>query len=314
MKKNVFYLTALAAVSATMMTSCINDENENSVTNSGEVINLTASMATETTRAKQDATENQDEQFESGQSIFVEAYKTGTTTSYTNSTGNYTTGSSGAMEGSILYPYTDGVVSNVDVRAYYPTTNNSNNVTSSLTSFTVSTDQTDKAKYQANDLMYASATNLAKGSTHNLTFYHALTKIIVNLVADGTIDDASLTKVTAVKINSTKPTITIANGVTTDNTASGTAADIDITGSDKANYAGIIVPQTVAAGSDFITVTYNGQTLVYKIPTTPDTGKNFEKGTKYTYTLTLKASSISLKSLKIENWGTGEGDTKDMIL
>ena len=289
--KKYFLLAAVALAAA----SCINDENENSVTNSGEVINLTASMATETTRATS-TDKLQDTQFESGKSINVEAYKTGEATAY--ATAKYeTTDAAGAMSGSITYPATG---EKVDICAYYP-----DDISSSSTSFNVAATQKTEADYQANDLMYATKlTEKEKGTTHELTFNHALSKIIVNIEAGTGVTAANITSlVSAVKIKNTvlNASLAISGGTITATKGTGSATDIDITGSGTSNI-GIIVPQTVAANTEFITVTYNNNSYTYKLPTET----TFSAGNSYTFTLTLNAASISLKSASINPWTNHE--------
>ena len=302
MKKNVFYLTALAAVSATMMTSCINDENETSAGQNGEVISLTASMASETTRAKS-ADNLQDTQFASGKSINVEAYKTTESTIYDTKTYSVTD-AAGNMSGTMTYPATGEAV---DFCAYYPS-----DITSSSSTFSVGATQKTEAQYQNYDLMYATKLiGKTKGTTHELTFNHALSKVIVNIVNGTGVTTANITSlVTAVKINGTvlNANLNISNGVITATKGTGSATDIDITGTGASNI-GVIVPQEVAAGT-FITVTYNGNDYTYALPS----AKTFVAANSYTYTLTLNAASISLKSEQINPWTADIGDTKDIIL
>ena len=288
MKKTLFY----AAAAVLLLTACTNDETNAQLENS-DIISLSASVSGNNTRASLSDADIQNTQFVADRSIYVEAYKTGVATTYT--TGTYTTGANGAMTGSLKYP-ADGT--NIDIMAYHPAQNGENNVTSSLTSFVVGTDQTSVINYQDSDLMYATKlTNKAKGTTHELTFTHALARIVVNLTADASIDDASLTHLTCVTINGTKTTATITSGVW--QSEAGSVADINITGTTKASHSGIIVPQTVAAETTFITITYNGNALTYKIPAG---GKTFAAGNSYTYNFTVKASSITLQSSSITAW------------
>ena len=319
MKTKFFYFAAAAM----MLAACSNDESVNEVQDT-DFISLTAVVQNNVTRASLTDAEAQNTQFEQGQSIYVEAYKHGVNTTY--ATGTYTTiDGAGTLSGSIKYPYTDGVVGNVDIIAYYPTTNESNNVTSALTTFTVSSSQTSKDNYQNSDLMYAKAgtegDGLAKGNTHELTFNHALTKIIVNLTADESINDNGLTKLTAVKINNTYLTANILQGVCQSaKTDDETATDIDIFGTTKTSHQGIIVPQTITKGTVFITITYNEQELTYSIPDGgSDVDKQFVKGNVYTYSFTLSATGITLQSSSITNWangstgGTGDPDTRHKV-
>ena len=284
-----------------VFTACASDEP----TDDG-IIRLSSSVASAITRANtSDAI--QDAQFISGAQIFVEAYETGQASTYT--TGIYsTTDGDGTMSGSLYYP---SDMSNIDICAYYPSS-----VSSSTTSFSVNASQTtaNVANYRSSDLMYATKlTNKAKGSTHALTFKHALSKIIVTITKGNGVSDADISgKVTAVKINNTKPTagFTISGGAVGTITASGTAADIDITGTTKANHTGIIVPQQVAAGT-FITVTYNNADYTYAIPSG---GKTFDAGKAYTYALTLSAAGISLSSASITDWTADTGGSQTITL
>lgn len=296
MKKNYLFLAA----SALMIAACSNEECGNQSVQNPEVISLSATV---NGGMRASGANLQNAQFASGKEIFVEAYKTGASTAY--ATGNYTTqDASGTLSGSLTYPATG---ENIDICAYYPST-----VSSSTTSFTVQTNQSSDANYQNSDLMYATkATNLAKGPTHNLTFNHALSKVIVNIQAGDGVTAADITSlVSAVKIKNTKPTagFAITNGAPGAITESGSVTDIEIKGTGAAN-EGIIVPQDVAAGA-FIEVTYNGTQYTYNL----GASKTFNPGEKYTYTLTLNASGISLKSLKINNWTEGTGGTGNITL
>ena len=93
-------------------------------------------------------------------------------------------------------------------------------------------------------------------------------------------------------------------------TASGTtgenAIEIDhdvTTNADDVLNEAIIIPQTLSDKTEFIRVTLDGgATLVYKL----GAEAKFEKGTKYTYTITAKLTGLTVTS-KIDDWGTGTG-------
>ena len=297
MRKSYFLLAA----SALMIAACSSEESGNQSVQNPEVISLSATV----NGGMRASGENlQNAQFASGKKIFVEAYKTGVSTA-AYATGEYETqDANGTLKGTLTYPATGG---NIDICAYYPAS-----VKSSTKSFTVQTDQSSDAGYQNSDLMYATkATDLAKGSTHDLTFNHALSKIIVEIQPGAGVTDADITtRVSAVKIKNTKHTagFTIADGIVGTIGESGETTDINITGTGAIN-EGIIVPQEVAAGA-FITVTYNGNDYNYELTA----AKEFEPGHKYTYTLTLKASGISLESEKITDWTPGDGGSKEFTL
>ncbi len=297
----------LGCVAALSFTSCINDSHD---AESSNIVRLAIEGVGAQTVTRANTTEDlQNTQFVSGKSIYVEAYETGETTTYTTAT--YTTTStpgntSGSIQlsGTMYYPSSQA---NIDICAYYPS-----DVSSSTTTFYVGDDQTTAAKYQLYDLMYATRlTDKAKGSTHALTFNHALTKIVVNLKAGNGLSDSDITgKVTAVKINNTilKADLTISGGeISASKDSEESATDIDITGATKTNHTGIIVPQTLTEGTTFITVTYNNNALTYAIPSG---GKTFAAGAVYTYNFTVNAQGILLESTEINNWNsTGEDKT-----
>ena len=293
----------ILAAAAIAMAACSNDESNNNV--DPNIISLSASIGG-VTRANVDATSAQNEQFVADKSIFVEAYKTEQSSTYT--TGNYVTGAGGTMTGTLYYPSTG---ENIDICAYYP-----NTVSSSTTSFAVGATQTTEANYQDYDLMYATKlTDKAKNSTHGLTFHHALSKIVVNISGTNGVTDENINSlVSAVKINGTKLTAstTIDNGTITISGTTGDATDINITGAtSKLSQAGIIVPQTVTEGTTFITVTYNSQDYTYAIPAG---GKIFAAGNVYTYSLTLSPTGLQLESTTITNWTANDAITPDTII
>ena len=295
MKK--YFILAAAALT---LAACSNDESDSNKVDSN-IISLSAQIGGGMRASSSDDLQNT--QFKSGAEIFVEAYKTGVTDTYT--TGNYTTtDAAGTMSGTLYYP-TDN--SNIGICAYYPSS-----VKSSSTEFSVQATQ-NEAGYQASDLMYATKlTNLSRGTTHALTFNHALAKVIVNITnGDGVTADDITANVTAVKINNTvaKAKLTISGGAITATKDDATdASDINIFGT-GANSEGIIIPQEVAAGT-FITVTYNGRDYTYSL----DAAKTFSAGTVYTYSFTLNAAGISLSTTSITNWTSGEGATPSITL
>ena len=316
MKQKYFYLIAALAMAMMTQSSCISDDFD------PEVVRLSVEGLgnNATTRAAStDALQNT--QFVSGLGIQVEAYATGGTSTYATAVYN-TTSTTGSTSGSILLspastPIYYHPTSNIDICAFYPSTVAS----ASTTPFTVNADQTSTnvANYRSSDLMYANKlTNKAKGSTHGLTFNHAMSQIIVNLQAGtGLTPDDITTNVTAVKINNTIPTANLAfavdgssvpTGVVTA-TASGSVGDIDITG-DKASNVGIIVPQTVTSGKTLFTITYNSHDYTYALTA----NQPFAAGNKYTYTFTLNLAGLQLESVSINDWTAGGSESSDIPL
>ena len=284
---------------AILLTACDDTMGEGLSVRSLETIRLTAKVNSENEATRASSGDNlQNTQFAIGKQLFVEAYETGQTTAYTS--GIYTTGNAGALTGGLYYPANNSAV---DLCAYYPSS-----ITSASTAFSVSNDQRTEAGYQASDLMYATKlTNKSSNATHNLTFNHALTKIVVDIVPGDGMTNADITTypaVTAVKINGTvlSAQLSISGGaITASKTATGSAADINITGTSLSNI-GIIVPQTVPAG-EFITIIYNGETYTYSLPS----AKTFQAGRVYTYTMTLNARELDLIETEITDWVSGDG-------
>jgi len=289
MKKICF----IAITALLLFTACSNHEEEINIAEGKDLIQLSSNIDDGGlgTRANLSDAETQNTQFASAMGINVEIYKTGASSSYTS--GTYTANGSGGLTGYCYYP-ADG--SNIDICAYYPKI-----VSSSTTSFNVGTSQTSAANYQDYDLMYAiKLTNKAKGSTHELSFRHALAKIVVNLSAGNGVSDSDLTSyVTAVKLKSLKPTATfsISGGAVGSITATGTAADVSIKGSTvTSSHNAIIVPQ--AKSGAFIEVTYNGNTYTYSLPSST----TFSPGYVYTYNISVNSAGISLSTTSITGW------------
>ena len=198
----------------------------------------------------------------------------------------------------------------VGIKAFYPSS-----VGSSTNSFTVSTNQsatgsatgtTDAEKgYKGSDLMYATpiASQAKQTSAVGLTFNHALTKIVVNLTRGSGMSDADIAACT-VTLNA-KKTVGISSGQVPD-TPVPSGDDVTITMGTGSGVAAIIVPQTIAASTNFITITTNGSHSVsYSLPAE----KTFAAGCVYTYSFTLGMSGITLQSTTITDWNS-TGDDK----
>jgi len=184
--------------------------------------------------------------------------------------------------------------------------------TSAIT-YSVKTDQTTEANYAASDLMYGKRMEAyATEDTVALTFKHLLSKIIVVPKVDASADFS----IAGIKIMNTIPTATLTFNTTNRTIAptvvvNGSAKDISIscdastyTGADVDN-EGIIIPQTVAAGTDFIKVVLNNKmTYTYTLPSS----MTFEAGKSYRFTVQLKESDISV-GYTVDDWAAGNWDT-----
>ena len=289
----------ILAATALAMVACSNEENENAVQNTDNVIRLTASVGAAQTRA---AYNIQSTAFDANELINVEctpvggspASKVYTTSAASEGVNDLT------IESNPFYWPANGA--NVSLKAYYPST-----VTSETTSFSVQEDQSAATGYKASDLMYSAALNVDNTTAnhvlrHGFTFTHALTKIIVKLTpgAGMTADDLAAATITL----HAKKTATIIAGVV--DAASGDVVNIGMgTGSNNTDgIAAIIVPQTIdgsETAQNFITVTSGGNPVTYKLALV----KAFEAGKVYTYNLTVSMADIELKSTTINDWTSG---------
>lgn len=209
----------------------------------------------------------------------------------------------------------------VDCLAIYPMKFNSVNIDNNTNSFSVQEDQSTDPKYKASDLMYAYKANTPKENDIELTFKHLLSKIIVEVKADASVNPSVLNDV-YVDLCNTNKTIDI----TVDDIAQGyQSADKSVTvGSTPSDQvtivmgkpgvsesdnkktkevAAIIVPQTKANTSAFIQVRLNNGTRNYATYTyTPITAQTFAGSKSYKYTITLKAGGISITHVEITDW------------
>ena len=182
-------------------------------------------------------------------------------------------------------PYYPGDGSNVDIRAYYPSTAGE--------SFTVSSDQTTDANYKASDLMFASVSDQARStSAINLAFAHQMAKIIVNTTAA----EGSDITITGITLKNIKPTVTftpaaadVANVV---GAASGEAVDITMTN----NGAALIPAQAV--NGNFLVITTSAGNATYSLT------KTFAAGHQYTINLTVSSAEIGTTTA-ITGWSDG---------
>lgn len=215
----------------------------------------------------------------------------------------------------------------VDCLAIYPMKIDVTNIDNNTHSFSVQENQSDDAYYKASDLMYAYKANTPKKNDIELTFKHLLSKIIVEVKADDSVNPSVLNHVYVDLLNTNK-TIDI----TVDNIAQGEASsDKSVTvGSNPSDaetpiklghptytsgdtntgeVAAIIVPQTINSSTQFIKVRLNNNggtgddyaTYTY----TPTTNQTFAGTKSYKYTITLKSGSISVENVQITPWGNG---------
>ena len=232
----------------------------------------------------------------------------------------YTSGTGGVLTTSDeqYYPQSNGV----NIFAVYPSGVAGTNVNATNVAFAVESDQSEEEAYKASDLMVGAPANnpVSKTSgTVQLTFKHCLSKININISAGDGITETDLQGATVTILNTTTGgTFNVQTGEVTANGAQAAATPITAGTLEVREDTGvqgisaIIVPQTVSAGRQFISIRYGGdqQTpateLFYTLPQAADV--DFAAGYSYTFNITAKKSGLTLDGSTITNW-QDYGDT-----
>lgn len=311
MKKYFVFAAAVIALAA------CSSEEENVQTWNGE-IRLSAVNVVQT-RAAQGI---QSTAFDNGEKVDVFINENATTPSieypqplvYTSGTGGVLTTSDEQY-----YPQSNGV----NIFAVYPSGVAGTNVNATNVAFAVESDQSEEDAYKASDLMVGAPANnpVSKTSgTVQLTFKHCLSKININISAGDGIDPVDLQGATVTILNTTTGgTFNVQTGAVTDNGVQAAATPI-IAGTLEVRedtgvqgISAIIVPQTVSAGRQFISIRYGGdqQTpateLFYTLPHGQAASVDFAAGYSYTFNITAKKSGLTLDGTTITDW-TDYGD------
>ncbi len=315
MKSSILKVNALAAVAiSALMVSCgsgnpdepvINREEPKPVITPTEL--LLSTRLEEQTKAAYTAA---DTQFPAGQTVCVWVNEStgGATALYEKNV--LTANGSGGLSGgsSMFFPQNDN---NVDIYALHTNATLSGNAYPTATiTHSVSSDQRTLLNYAVSDLSYARTTGVAKTTNSiPLTFYHLLSKVQVAVVPG---DGLSASDITGVAINGTKlqAGLTLAKATVPTSiviSPAGAAAPITIGKDMSANFVSpqyndaIIVPQTVTAGTAFITIYMtDGVELAYLLPA----NTTFESRKKYIYHITVSRTEISLTT-SISDWLSG---------
>lgn len=276
MKQNKLFLgLATMFAAAFTFTACSSDDAESQTTQeSGNIINFTYGPAmTRTATDPQSGTS-----VSAGLNVGIFGVSSEASTTMTNDTNTkYLTASGNALsyagtEGNEMTWPTAGSAT-ASIYAYAPYQEGW--IVDAENTFTVGADQSDDTKYLASDLLYASATDQANGSTVPLAFGHKLAKVNVTITkADGSTTNLAGAKI---YITGTKRVakFTPSTGVVAvDGTVS--ASDIlaltigsDLTAGNpdsKATACAVVVPQDLVAETAFIKiVTSNSKTLIGKL-------------------------------------------------
>ena len=234
-----------------------------------------------------DYTKANDSAFENGDKvgIYVVNYNNTTPGTLANS-GNHVNNMQFTYNGSAWNPqtaiYWKDKTTNADFYAYYPYGTPSN---VSAYTFATKADQSSEANYWASDFLWGKATNVTP--TENavpITTNHVFSNILIYLKAgDGFTNETLAAAVEAVKVTNVKTSATI-NLTTGVATASGNTTEVKPWKVGE-YYRAMIVPQTVAAGTNLITVTVGGVDYVMA------TAATFVANKQHKFTVTINKTS-----------------------
>lgn len=314
MKKYLIFATAALALAA-----CSSEEVKEQEWN-GE-IRLSSVSVVQATRASSDI---QSTVFDSGEKvdIFINENTTGTaSTTYTQPL-VYTTGTGGSLTApSAQYYPTSG--NGVNIFAVYPS-GAATSVDGTAVAFSVKTDQNSDANYKASDLMTGAPASNPVGRTATtvpLVFKHCLSKINLNIYAgEGISMDALSTAKVSITNATPNATFNVKTGaVTAVSYVGNTAPVIDLGTIDPGNNqllmaSAIIVPQTIAANTRFITIsigTNPSTNLYYTLPAAAST--TFEASKVYTFNITARMTGLNITGSTITDWTDGGTFTGDAL-
>ena len=248
------------------------------------------------TRANDTAFENGDKV-----GIYVVNYN-GSTAGTLAASGNHVNNMQFSFGGSAWTPasaiYWKDDTTHADFYAYYPY---SASASTSAHSFSVQTDQSTEANYFASDFLWGKATDVAP--TKNavpITTNHSFSNILVYLEAgDGFTAETLAAATKSVKITNVKTsaTINLATGVAT---TTGDVATVTAWNTGE-YYRAMIIPQTVADGTNLITVTVDG------VDYTLASGMTFVANKQHTFTVTINKSSNGV-NIGIGGWETDDNE------
>lgn len=185
-----------------------------------------------------------------------------------------------------------------DFYAYYPygTPTNVNSY-----AFATKADQSSEANYWASDFLWGKAAGIAPTEyAVPITTKHVLSNILVYLVAGEGFTAETLAAATkTVKINNVKTAaqIDLATGVAT---ATGNVTTVTAWNTGE-YYRAMIVPQTVADGTNLVTVTIDGVDYVLA------SGMTFAANKQHKCTVTVNKSSGGV-NIGIGGWETDENE------
>ncbi len=299
MKNQILFSSAIALFAMGAMTSCSDKDKDQPQSNEQLAITLTSTI--EQTRSTN--TDIQKNQLANGVNVGVFVIDSNSSDIAGNAL--LTADGSGGLSGDAIYFPKEGDVS---IYAYAP---HNSNWTHGENEFTVKSNQSDDDGYLASDLLYGvptAATNSFNSSNPSpiaLSFAHKLAKVTVTFNADGS--DYDLTGKT-VNITNTLPTAKLNTTDGTLTAASGTATTIKAatfaTDAETFSASAVVVPQTVAAGTEFIQVILGEIALSAKL----SSETVFEGGKSYAFTVNVSSmgAEIDTDDTTVTDWTEGQ--------
>lgn len=248
------------------------------------------------TRANDTAFENGDKV-----GIYVVNYN-GSTAGTLATSGNHVNNTQFTYNGSAWTPastiYWLDQTTHADFYAYYPY---SASASISAHSFSVKTDQSTEANYFASDFLWGKATNIAPiKNAVPITTNHTFSNILIYLEAgEGFTAETFAAATKSVKITNikTSATINLATGVAT---ATGDIAAIT-PWNVGTHYRAMVVPQTVADGTNLITITIDGVDYTFA------KGFTFKPNHQHKFTVSINKTNGNI-DIGIGGWESDDSD------
>lgn len=207
----------------------------------------------------------------------------------------------------ITYP---SAKATLDYYAYYPYDAAATTLSdASNYSFTVKTDQTSHQNYSQSDFLYASDKSLTARSL-DMRFNHKMSRITLDIKL-GSEMMGQWPEITAVKIGNvaTQTTINLATGAVSGSPAlmgevtaeMDKALDTDGVTIKSVKTQAVVVPQQVAAGSDFLIIETPEKTYKHKIKDPIE----LSSSSSTHFNVTLREGVIVINSVEITDWISG---------
>ena len=274
------HLVCCAMLAVVGLSACSNVEEDN-VPSAGKQIQFTTGVSLLKSAKSIEA------QLPTGSQIgiFINEDAAVPTTSYEQNL-LYTANADGDLTGAVQYYPANG--NKIRVSAYYPYRNTASNEEV----FTVAADQTTNEGIYASDLLHSDEI-VTNSNPISLSFKHKLSQISYELVAGSGNPNLTDAKVSIINANT---------GIKY-NRISGDLGEI----SQKQEVAlgtkgGIIVPQTISRGTQFMKITLkSGQELFY----TPTDDITLESNKKYTFRLNVNLNEATSIETKVLEWVDG---------